>query len=143
MLGHQIELNEIFTEDLYSVLLVTLALKTVVSISQNGVNQITLNKQIGSHLNRHIINASTHLSWSLRSLGWSRWNRLDNFGANAFLRTVGDQTLGAMDLLNLKRLETESMQQLLNETVSINAELVTPLVIKYVYFIFNNMLANA
>jgi hypothetical protein len=42
------------------MLLDTLALKTLVSISQNGFNQISLNKQIGNHLNRHIINASNY-----------------------------------------------------------------------------------
>jgi hypothetical protein len=42
------------------MLLVTLALKTLLSLSQNGFNQITLNKQIGNHLNRHIINASKY-----------------------------------------------------------------------------------
>ncbi len=33
------------------MLLVTLALKTLLSISQNGINQITLNKQLGNHFN--------------------------------------------------------------------------------------------
>jgi hypothetical protein len=41
------------------MLRVTLALKTLLSISQNGISPITLNKQIGSHLNKDIINAST------------------------------------------------------------------------------------
>ncbi len=40
------------------MLLVTLALKTLLSISQNGINQITLNKQLGNHFNMDIINAS-------------------------------------------------------------------------------------
>jgi hypothetical protein len=40
------------------MLLVTLALKTLLSISQNGISPITLNKQLGHHLNRDIINAS-------------------------------------------------------------------------------------
>jgi len=40
------------------MLLVTLALNTLLSISQNGINQITLNKQIGNHINNVIINAS-------------------------------------------------------------------------------------
>jgi hypothetical protein len=44
------------------VLIVTLALKTLLSISQNGINQITLKKQIGNHLNQDIINASISLS---------------------------------------------------------------------------------
>jgi hypothetical protein len=44
------------------MLLVTLALKTLVSISQNGPHPITLNKQIDNHLNKHVINASTSLS---------------------------------------------------------------------------------
>ncbi len=41
------------------MLLVTLALKTLLSISQNGINQITLNKQLGNHLAMDIINASS------------------------------------------------------------------------------------
>jgi hypothetical protein len=36
------------------MLLVTSAVKTVLSISQNGINQITLNKQLGNHLNKDI-----------------------------------------------------------------------------------------
>jgi hypothetical protein len=40
------------------MLLVPSAVKTVLSISQNGISPITLNKQIGSHLNKDIINAS-------------------------------------------------------------------------------------
>jgi hypothetical protein len=43
------------------MLLVTLAVKTVLSISQNGINQITLNKQLSNHLNMDIINASNIL----------------------------------------------------------------------------------
>ena len=65
LVGPHNETNAIFTEELYFMLLVTLALKTLVSISQNGFNQITLNKQIGYNLNRHIINASSHLVNSL------------------------------------------------------------------------------
>ncbi len=42
------------------MLLVTLALKTVLSISQNGINQIALNKHLGNHLNMDITNASTN-----------------------------------------------------------------------------------
>jgi hypothetical protein len=38
------------------------AVKTVLSISQNGINQITLNKQLSNHLNVDIINASISLS---------------------------------------------------------------------------------
>ncbi len=38
------------------MLLVTLAFKTLVPISQNEFNQIKLKKQIGNHLNRHVIN---------------------------------------------------------------------------------------
>jgi hypothetical protein len=41
------------------MLFVTLALKTLLSISQNGINQITLNKKMGYHLNKDIINASS------------------------------------------------------------------------------------
>ena len=44
------------------MLLDSLALKTLVSISQNGLSPITINKQIDNHLNRHIINASISLS---------------------------------------------------------------------------------
>jgi hypothetical protein len=47
------------------MLLVTLALKTLVSISRNGLNPITLNKQIDNHLNKHIINASYAKDYSL------------------------------------------------------------------------------
>ncbi len=36
-------------------MLVTLALKTLLSISQNRMDQITLNKQLGNHLNQDII----------------------------------------------------------------------------------------
>jgi hypothetical protein len=43
------------------MLLVTSAVKTVLCISQNGISPITLNKQIGNHLNMDIINASTNL----------------------------------------------------------------------------------
>jgi hypothetical protein len=46
------------------MLIVTLALKTTLSISQKGSNQITLKKQIGNHLNKDIINASTYLGGS-------------------------------------------------------------------------------
>ncbi len=44
------------------MLLVTLTLKTLLSISQNGISPITLNKQVGNHLNFDIINASICLS---------------------------------------------------------------------------------
>jgi hypothetical protein len=50
------------SEELYFMLLVTLVLKTLLSISQNGINPITLNKQLGNHLNMDIINASISLS---------------------------------------------------------------------------------
>jgi hypothetical protein len=43
------------------MLLVTLALKTLPSISQNGISPITLNKQLGNHLNKDTINASSVL----------------------------------------------------------------------------------
>jgi hypothetical protein len=49
------------TEDLYFMLLVTLALKTLVSISRNGLSPITLNKPRDNNYNKHIINASTSL----------------------------------------------------------------------------------
>ncbi len=54
------ELNSIFTEELNFMLLVTSAVKTVHSISQNGIHLITLNKQFGNHLNIDIINASRY-----------------------------------------------------------------------------------
>ncbi len=44
------------------MLLVTSAVKTLLSISQNGISPITLNKQIDNHLNMDIINASISLS---------------------------------------------------------------------------------
>ncbi len=44
------------------MLLDSLALKTLVSISQNGLSPITINKQIDNHLNRHIINASSRVA---------------------------------------------------------------------------------
>jgi hypothetical protein len=44
------------------MLFVTLVLKTLHSISQNGMDQITSNKQIDNHLNEDIINASTYLA---------------------------------------------------------------------------------
>ncbi len=50
------------SEELYFVLLVTLALKTLLSISQNGISPIRLYKQLGNHLNRNIINVSISLS---------------------------------------------------------------------------------
>ncbi len=43
------------------MLLVTLALKTLLSISQNGISPIALHKQLGNHLNKDIINASNNL----------------------------------------------------------------------------------
>jgi hypothetical protein len=45
------------------MLLVTLALKTLLSISQNGISPITLSKQLGNHIN--IINASRILLFGL------------------------------------------------------------------------------
>ncbi len=47
------------------MLLVTLALKTLVAISQNGLSPITLNKPMDYHYNKHIINASILLTFSL------------------------------------------------------------------------------
>ena len=41
------------------MLLVTSAVKTVLFISQNRMDQITLNKQLGNHLNKDIINSSS------------------------------------------------------------------------------------
>ncbi len=43
------------------MLIVTLAIKTLFSISQNGISPITLNKQLGNHLGKDIINASIFL----------------------------------------------------------------------------------
>ncbi len=43
------------------MLLVTSAVKTVLSISQNGISPIALNKQIDTHLNKDIITASKTL----------------------------------------------------------------------------------
>jgi len=43
------------------MLLVTSAINTHFSISQNGINTITLNKQIGNPLNMDIIIASRYL----------------------------------------------------------------------------------
>jgi hypothetical protein len=43
------------------MLLVSLAVKTVLSISQNVISSITLNKQLGNHLNMDIINASSYV----------------------------------------------------------------------------------
>jgi hypothetical protein len=45
------------------MLLVTLALKILLSISQNGISPNTSNKQLGNHLNMDIINASTKLEF--------------------------------------------------------------------------------
>ena len=41
------------------MLFVTLPFKTLLSISQNRMDQITLNKQLGNHLNKDIIYASS------------------------------------------------------------------------------------
>jgi chromosome segregation ATPase len=40
------------SEELYLLLLVPSAVKTVLSISQNGINQITVNKQLSNQLNK-------------------------------------------------------------------------------------------
>jgi hypothetical protein len=50
------------SEELYFKQLVTSAVTTLVSISQNGINPIALNKQIDNHFNQHIVNASISLS---------------------------------------------------------------------------------
>jgi hypothetical protein len=44
------------------MLLVTLALKTLLYISQNRMYLIKFNKQVGNHLNKDIINAPFSLS---------------------------------------------------------------------------------
>ncbi len=55
------------------MLLITLALETLDAISQNGFNQITLNKQIGNHLNRHIMYASSLIqSFIVANASWLR-----------------------------------------------------------------------
>ncbi len=43
------------------MLLVASAFNTLLSISQNGISPITLNKQLGNHLNKDIINASSDM----------------------------------------------------------------------------------
>ena len=61
MLGPQNKQTQYNSEELYFMLLVTSAVKTVLSISQNGISPITLNKQIGNLLNKDIITASKTL----------------------------------------------------------------------------------
>jgi hypothetical protein len=61
MLGPRNYQTQYNSEKLYFMLLVTLTLKTLLSISQNGISPITLNKQLGNHLNKDIINASNIL----------------------------------------------------------------------------------
>ncbi len=43
------------------MLLVTSGVKTVLSISHNGISPMTFNKQLGNHLNKDILNASIHI----------------------------------------------------------------------------------
>jgi len=43
------------------MLLFTSAVRTVLSISQNRMDQITLHKYLGNNLNKNIINASSYL----------------------------------------------------------------------------------
>jgi hypothetical protein len=52
------------------MLLVPSAVKTVLSISQNGISQIALNKKLSYHLNMDIINASRRV---IMSWGVSLW----------------------------------------------------------------------
>jgi len=59
MLGPQNKQTQYNSEELYFMLLVTSAVKTVLSISQNRMDQITLNKQNSNHLNKYIKDAST------------------------------------------------------------------------------------
>jgi hypothetical protein len=47
------------------MLLITSAVKTRLSISQNSMDQITLNKTLGNHLNKDTINAYTYLSTNM------------------------------------------------------------------------------
>jgi hypothetical protein len=54
------------------MLFVTLALKTLLPISQNRMDQITLNKQLRNHLNKDIIKASISLS-SFLFVDASKW----------------------------------------------------------------------
>jgi hypothetical protein len=57
------ELNKHFNSvELYFMLPVTSAVKTVLSISQNGISPITLNIKLGNPLNMDIINACISLS---------------------------------------------------------------------------------
>jgi hypothetical protein len=44
------------------MLLITLTVKTLLSISQNGISPITLNKQLGNYLNIDITNASSQVT---------------------------------------------------------------------------------
>jgi len=46
------------------MLLVTSAVKTVLSISQNGISPITLNKQLANHLNKYTIDDSISFPFS-------------------------------------------------------------------------------
>jgi hypothetical protein len=51
------------------MLLVTSAVNSLPSISQNGISPITLNKQLGTNLNMDIINASRHsTNWPQQSV---------------------------------------------------------------------------
>jgi hypothetical protein len=74
------------------VLLVTLALKTLLSISQNGINQIKLKNQIGKDLNKNIINASilvdylvSHSTGGLFDRSHYRLTSCTSFGNYPFL----------------------------------------------------------
>ncbi len=77
------------------MLLVTLAHKTLLSISQNRISPITLNKQLGNHLNMDIINASSYIgqgtltegegSVQLTSLYSFRSDTFDNENIISFL----------------------------------------------------------
>ncbi len=49
-------------EELYFMLLVTSAVRTLLSISRNRINQITSNNLIDNHINKHIVNASRLLA---------------------------------------------------------------------------------
>ena len=61
MLGPRNQQTQYNSEELYLLLLIPSAVKTVLSISQNGMNEITLNKQLDNHLNMDIINASIEI----------------------------------------------------------------------------------
>jgi hypothetical protein len=76
------------------MLLVTSAVKTVLSISQNRMDQITLKKQLDNHLNKDIINASISLSsfffsWMLPACKIQSWMVIDLYFTDCWC-SIGD-----------------------------------------------------